>query len=141
MRIHMATPPGHAPDAAIIGAARQEAELAGGCLRVTHDVEEAALGADVVYTDVWTSMGQESERALRSQAFARYQVNARLLSLASPDCILLHPLPAHRGEEVTDDALDGSHSRVFVQAENRLHVQKAILEWLLGCAAQDRKAS
>jgi ornithine carbamoyltransferase len=141
MRIHVATPPGHEPDATIIGAARQEAELAGGCLRVTHDVEEAVLGADVVYTDVWTSMGQESERALRSQAFAPYQVNARLLALASQECILLHPLPAHRGEEVTDDALDGSRSRVFVQAENRLHVQKAVLEWLLGCAAQGRKAS
>jgi ornithine carbamoyltransferase len=141
MRIHVATPPGHEPDAAIIEAARQDAELAGGRLRIMHDVEEAVLGADVVYTDVWTSMGQEAERALRSQEFARYQLNARLLALASPDCILLHPLPAHRGEEVTDDALDGPHSRVFVQAENRLHVQKAVLEWLLGCVAQDRKAS
>jgi ornithine carbamoyltransferase len=141
MRIHVATPPGHEPDAAIIGAARQEAELSGGRLRVTHDVEEAVLGADVVYTDVWTSMGQEAERALRSRAFARYQVNARLLALASQDCILLHPLPAHRGEEVTDDALDGPRSRIFVQAENRLHVQKAVLGWLLGCVAQDWKVS
>jgi len=141
MRVHMATPHGHEPDSAIMAAARHEAEICGGCLRIMHDPEEAVLGADVVYTDVWTSMGQESESALRRTAFARYQVNARLLALAAPDCIVLHPLPAHRGEEVTDEALDGPRSWVFAQAENRLHVQKAILEWLLGRAAQDRRAS
>jgi ornithine carbamoyltransferase len=94
----------------------------------------------VVYTDVWTSMGQEAERAQRRDTFARYQVNATLLALAAPTAIVLHPLPAHRGEEVTDDVLDGPRSRVFVQAENRLHVQKAVLEWALGSVAQDRAA-
>jgi ornithine carbamoyltransferase len=86
-------------------------------------------------------MGQEAECALRRQTFARYQVNARLLAIAAQECILLHPLPAHRGEEVTNDVLDGLHSRVFVQAENRLHVQKAILEWLMECAMGGQKAS
>jgi ornithine carbamoyltransferase len=141
MRIHVATPREHMPDAAIVEVARREAEISGGCLRVMDDPEEAILGADVVYTDVWTSMGQESERALRRQTFTRYQVNARLLALASQECILLHPLPAHRGEEVANDVLDGPHSRVFVQAENRLHVQKAILEWLVECATRSKKAS
>ncbi len=84
-------------------------------------------GADAIYTDVWTSMGKEDEAEARRAAFAGYQVNAELLALASPHAILLHPLPAHRGEEVTDEALDGPHSRVIIQAENRLHVQKAIL--------------
>jgi ornithine carbamoyltransferase len=140
MRIHVATPPDHEPNPTIVASARQEAERTGGRLCIMHDPQEAVLGADVVYTDVWTSMGQESERALRRRTFAPYQVNARLLALASRECILLHPLPAHRAEEVTDDVLDGPRSRVFVQAENRLHVQKAVLEWLVGRAAQDQKA-
>ena len=84
-------------------------------------------GADAIYTDVWASMGQEHEAEARRAIFAPYQVNAALLAHAAPDAIVLHPLPAHRGEEITDEAIDGPHSRVFVQAENRLHVQKAIL--------------
>jgi ornithine carbamoyltransferase len=140
MRVQVATPAGHELDSAIVEAASHEAERSGGCLRVMRDPEEAALDADVVYTDVWTSMGQEAERAQRRDTFARYQVNAQLLALAAPHAIVLHPLPAHRGEEVTDDVLDGPRSRVFVQAENRLHVQKAVLEWALGCSAQDREA-
>ena len=89
--------------------------------------QEAASGAHILYTDVWTSMGQEVEREQRRDIFGKFQLNARLLALAAPDAIVMHPLPAHRGEEITDDVLDGPQSRVFVQAENRLHVQKAVL--------------
>ncbi len=96
-----------------------------------HDPAEAVAQADVIYTDVWTSMGQEAEREERLQRFAPFQVNAALLALAPKHAKVLHCLPAHRGEEVTDDVLDGPQSAVFDQAENRLHAQKAILEWLL----------
>jgi ornithine carbamoyltransferase len=89
------------------------------------------VNADVIYTDVWTSMGQEAEREERLKRFASYQVNAQLLSAAPRHCKVLHCLPAHRGEEVTDDVLDGATSAVFQQAGNRLHTQKAILEWLM----------
>ena len=91
----------------------------------------AVNGADVVYTDVWTSMGQEQEYERRRRAFQGYQVNAELLRHAKPDAIVMHDLPAHRGEEITDDVIDGPQSAVFDQAENRLHAQKAILRWLL----------
>jgi ornithine carbamoyltransferase len=97
-----------------------------------HDPAEAVAEADVVYTDVWTSMGQEAEREERLQRFAPFQVNAALLAKAPKHAKVLHCLPAHRGEEVTDDVLDGPQSAAFDQAENRLHAQKAILEWLLG---------
>ncbi len=100
---------------------------------------EAASGADVLYTDVWASMGQESEAEQRCAIFAPYQLNAKLLAVAAPGAIVLHPLPAHRGEEITDEMMDGPQSRVFVQAENRLHVQKAILRDLL--AADTRYSS
>lgn len=131
MRLRVATPPGYEPDAAVVEGARRDAVRTGAHLVVTHDPEEAATGADVLYTDVWTSMGQEDERMLRRATFAPYRVDARLLGLAAPDAIVLHPLPAHRGEEVTDEVLDGPQSRVFVQAENRLHAQKAVLRMLL----------
>lgn len=96
-----------------------------------HDPAVAVRDADVIYTDVWTSMGQEAEREERLKTFAPFQVNAALMAKAKPDCKLLHCLPAHRGEEVTDDVIDGPASAVFQQAGNRLHTQKAVLEWLL----------
>jgi ornithine carbamoyltransferase len=131
MCIRIATPPGYEPHPEVIAAARHDAARNGGTIAVLHDPHEAVSDADVVYTDVWTSMGQEDERATRQSVFAPYQVDSALLALAAPGAIALHPLPAHRGEEITDDVLDGSRSRVFIQAENRLHVQKAILRILL----------
>jgi ornithine carbamoyltransferase len=119
----LACPPGYEPDPAITAEA-------GPRVTVTHDVEAAAHGADVLYTDVWTSMGQEAEAAERRTAFGRFQVNERLVALAAPDALVMHCLPAHRGEEITDAVLEGPHSVVFDQAENRLHVQKAIMVWL-----------
>ncbi len=98
----------------------------------TQDPREAVADAACVYTDVWTSMGQESQRDQRRQAFAAYQVNERLMSAAPADCCFMHCLPAHRGEEVTDEVMDGPQSVVFQQAENRMHVQKGLLAWLLG---------
>jgi ornithine carbamoyltransferase len=123
----LACPPGYEPDPTIVAEA-------GARVSVTHDVAAAARGADVIYTDVWTSMGQEAEAKARRRAFAPYQVNERVVRLARPDSIVMHCLPAHRGEEITDDVLDGPQSVVFDQAENRLHVQKAIMVWLLGLA-------
>jgi ornithine carbamoyltransferase len=101
-------------------------------LRVTHDVPEAARGADAIYTDAWVSMGQEAERERRLEAFSRYQVNERVMGFAKPGAFAMHCLPAHRGEEITDDVLDGPQSIALDQAENRLHVQKAVLLRLLG---------
>jgi len=121
----LACPPGYEPDPTIVAEA-------GARVTVTNDVAAAARGADVIYTDVWTSMGQEAEAKARRRAFAPYQVNERVVRLARPDSIVMHCLPAHRGEEITDDVLDGPQSVVFDQAENRLHVQKAIMVWLLG---------
>ena len=121
----LACPPGYEPDPSIIAEARPHATI-------THDVEIAARGADVLYTDVWTSMGQEAEAKARRRAFARYQVNERVVALAGPRALVMHCLPAHRGEEITDAVLDGPQSVVFDQAENRLHVQKAIMCWLAG---------
>ena len=121
----LACPPGYEPDPSIIAEARPHATI-------THDVEIAARGADVLYTDVWTSMGQEAEAKARRRAFGPYQVNERVVALAGPRALVMHCLPAHRGEEITDAVLDGPQSVVFDQAENRLHVQKAIMCWLAG---------
>ncbi|TMA37775.1 MAG: ornithine carbamoyltransferase [Deltaproteobacteria bacterium] len=123
----LACPPGYEPDPAITA-------QAGPRVSVTHDAEAAARDADVLYTDVWTSMGQETEATARRQAFRPYQVNAPLVQRAKPDVLVMHCLPAHRGEEITDEVIDGPRSVVFDQAENRLHVQKAIMVWLLGAA-------
>jgi ornithine carbamoyltransferase len=123
----LACPPGYEPDPAIT-------TEAGARVTVTHDVAAAVRAADVVYTDVWTSMGHETEAQARRRAFAPYQVNAQVVSAAAPDAIVMHCLPAHRGEEITDEVIDGPRSVVFDQAENRLHVQKAIMCWLLGVA-------
>jgi ornithine carbamoyltransferase len=121
----LACPPGYEADPAITAGA-------GASTTVTHDVDAAARDADVIYTDVWTSMGQEAEAKARRRAFAPYQVNERVVALARPDAVVMHCLPAHRGEEITDAVIDGPQSIVFDQAENRLHVQKAIMLWLLG---------
>lgn len=127
MRVRIATPAGYEPDVTALASAQRDAALTGGSITLLRDPVEAVSGADVIYTDVWASMGQEHEMEARRAIFAPYQVNSTLLVHAAPGAILLHPLPAHRGDEVTDDALDGLASRVFVQAENRLHIQKAIL--------------
>jgi ornithine carbamoyltransferase len=121
----LACPPGFEPDPAILAEAGKR-------VSVTHDARAAVRGADVVYTDVWTSMGQEAEAEARRKAFRPYQVNEQLVSVAAADALIMHCLPAHRGEEITDGVLDGPQSVVFDQAENRLHVQKAIMVWLLG---------
>jgi ornithine carbamoyltransferase len=123
----LACPRGYEPDPTITAEA-------GACVSITNDVEAAVRGADVLYTDVWTSMGQESEAAARRRAFERYQVNERLVALAGPEVLVMHCLPAHRGEEITDAVIDGPRSVVFDQAENRLHAQKAIMAWLAGAS-------
>jgi len=122
----LACPPKYEPHEAIFGAAR----AAGAKVSVTHDAAAAAQDADVVYADVWTSMGQENEAAQRRRDFASYQINGKLLQRARRDAIVMHCLPAHRGEEITDEVIDGPQSIVFDQAENRLHTQKAIMVWL-----------
>ena len=124
----VAVPPGFEPDARVLETARAW----GGRVRVTDDVPEAARGADAIYTDVWISMGQEAERERRLEAFSRYQVNDRVVGFAKPAAVVMHCLPAHRGEEITDAVLDGPQSVALDQAENRLHVQKAVLLRLLG---------
>ncbi|MGG3921242.1 ornithine carbamoyltransferase, partial [Geobacillus thermodenitrificans] len=127
MDVAIACPPGYEPKAAYVEAARQIGEKTGATVTVTHDPLEAVAGADAIYTDVWTSMGQESESDERLQVFQPYQVNEALVKAAKPDYIFLHCLPAHRGEEVTAGVMDGPNSMVFEQAGNRLHAQKAIL--------------
>jgi ornithine carbamoyltransferase len=126
--VAIACPPGYEPDPGVHAAARG----LGGRLAVTSEVIEAVRGADAVYTDVWVSMGQEAERERRLEAFSRYQLNERVLGFARPGALAMHCLPAHRGEEITDAVLDGPQSVVLDQAENRLHVQKAVLLTLLG---------
>lgn len=134
MHVRIATPPSHAPDAGILAGAARQAALTGGSVTLLADPFAAVEGADAVYTDVWTSMGQELEAAERRRIFAPYQVNEALLAFAQPHVVVLHPLPAHRGEEITAEVLEGPHARVFAQAENRLHVQKALLLHLLDAA-------
>ena len=129
--IAVATPKGYEPDAKITGAARALAAVSGGGVEVLHDPVEAVAGADAVYTDVWASMGQESEAADRRKIFAPYQVSQNLFSYAAEHAVFMHCLPAHRGDEVTEAVIDSPRSVVFDQAENRLHVQKAILVLLL----------
>ncbi len=129
-----ATPPKYAPNPEIVRAALELANGSGARLSFTSDPKEAARDADALYTDVWVSMGEEAEQAAREAAFQGYQVNAALLALAHPDAFVLHDLPAHRGQEITDDILDGSRSAAWDEAENRLHAQKAILEYLVPAA-------
>jgi ornithine carbamoyltransferase len=135
MELRVASPPGYEPNADVLRWSRDVAGRTGAILELTDDPAVAVSGADAVYTDVWTSMGQEAEAEARRVAFAAFQVNQELLDLAAPHAIFLHCLPAHRGEEVTDDVLDGPASRVWDQAENRMHTETALLAWLLGAAA------
>jgi ornithine carbamoyltransferase len=123
----IATPPAYEPDEAILEKARADASATGATILVSQDPAEAVHRADAVYTDVWASMGQETETERRRKIFAPYQVNSCLMVLAKPDALFLHCLPAHRGEEVTDEVLDAAQSVVLDQAENRLHVAKAVL--------------
>lgn len=131
VNVRIATPPGYEPDAGIVEQARA---IAGDQSEVllTDDPELAAKGSAVLYTDVWASMGQETEADNRLPIFQPYQISSQLLSLAEPEAIVLHCLPAHRGEEITEAVLEGSQSRVWQQAENRLHAQKALLASILG---------
>ncbi|MDB4897451.1 MAG: ornithine carbamoyltransferase, partial [Firmicutes bacterium] len=127
MHVAVACPAGFEPNPGVLERAQRVAVMNGGSVAVLHDPVTAVQGADVVYTDVWASMGQEAEAAQRRQCFGDFQVNGPLMRLARQDAIFLHCLPAHRGEEVTADVIDGPQSVVFDQAENRLHVQKAIM--------------
>jgi len=131
MDFALACPPGYLPNPDIVTQAQGLAAAAGVSLRITHSTAEALSGAHAVYTDVWASMGQEQEGAIRRRAFREYQVNDALFALARPDAIFMHCLPAKRGEEVSDSIMESSRSAVFDQAENRLHAQKALLLMLL----------
>jgi ornithine carbamoyltransferase len=130
LRLRLATPATHAPSSRVTRQAEELAKESGAVLYRTEDPADAVRGADFVYTDTWTSMGQEDEAAARREIFADYQVNRELLA-GAPDAWIMHCMPAHRGEEITDEILDGPRSLVYEQAENRLHAQKAILERLM----------
>ena len=131
-KMAVGTPAGYEPNPEIVRAARADGAETGFEVALTTSPEEAVAGADAVYTDVWASMGQEAEKEKRARIFAPFQVNTRLMSLAKKDAIFMHCLPAHRGEEVTDEVIDSPNSVVYDQAENRLHIQKVILNLLMG---------
>ena len=131
MHVTVAAPEGFMPDPAVLAAAARRAEATGGSVTVTADADAAGKGADVVVTDTWTSMGQEADGLDRVKPFRPYQINAGLVGLSDPEVIVLHCLPAHRGDEITDEVMDGRASAVWDEAENRLHAQKALLVWLL----------
>ena len=128
MEITVASPPGYGPKAEIL----EEARALGGSPRVVEEPTAAAEGADVLVTDTWVSMGDEAEEAERLRVFGRYQINSQLMDLAGEEAIALHCLPAHRGQEITDEVMDGPRSRVFDEAENRMHTSKAVMAWLMG---------
>jgi len=130
--IRIATPANYRPTPQIVAEALEIADETGASIQLLTDPHEAVAGVDAVYTDAWASMGQEHEAQKRSRIFPPYQVNAELMTKAAPHAVFMHCLPAHRGEEVTDEVMDSDHSVIFEQAENRLHVQKAILYLLLG---------
>lgn len=131
MDVRVGTPSGFEPFPQVVDRSTEIAERTGGQITVTNDLADAVTGAAFIYTDVWASMGQESFADERKSAFADYQVNAGLLQMASPDALVMHCLPAHRGEEISTDVIDGPRSVVWDQAENRLHTQKALLDHLL----------
>jgi ornithine carbamoyltransferase len=137
LEVRLAHPAGYAPNARIVARARELASGTGGRLVFATEPEEVVRGAAIVYTDAWTSMGQEAETEERRDAFVRYQVNDRLLDAAGPDALVMHCLPAHRGEEITSQVMDGPRSLILEQSENRLHVQKALLVEILGRAGED----
>ena len=134
--IRIATPNGYAPNAQIVADARKIAKQTGARIELMTDPDAAVAGVDAVYTDAWASMGQEQEAAQRAEIFRPYQVNRELMAEAAPHAAFMHCLPAHRGEEVTDEVMDSENSVIFEQAENRLHVQKSILYLLLGGAVR-----
>jgi ornithine carbamoyltransferase len=131
-RMAVATPPGYEPKPEVVRLAEEDGRETGYSLSLTHDAATAVAQADAVYTDVWASMGQEAEKQDRAKVFAPYQVNSRLMSSANKDACFMHCLPAHRGEEVTDEVIDSPNSIVYDQAENRLHIQKVIMVLLMG---------
>ena len=131
MHIAVASPPGYEPKPAVVHLARKFAAESGSEILITNDPHQAVMDADAIYTDVWTSMGQEEETEQRLKIFPPYQVNSTLVAQAKPEAIIMHCLPAHRGQEITDEVADGPHSVIFEQAENRMHAQKAILVSLL----------
>jgi ornithine carbamoyltransferase len=128
----IASPSGYEPHPAVVRLAREAAQASGAEITITNDPAVAVREADIVYTDVWTSMGQEAERQERSKQFASFQVDSALMACARPDALFMHCLPAHRGEEVTDEVIEAKNSVVFPQAENRLHAQKGVLALLMG---------
>ena len=130
MHVRIASPSGYELDAESVAEATRRAQSSGGSMKTLSDPAEAVHGADVLYTDTWTSMGQELEAKKRLEEFAGYQVDARLVGGAAPGASVMHCLPAHRGEEITDEVLDGPQSVVLDQAENRLHAQQALLAWM-----------
>lgn len=132
MHVTISAPEGFSPDPAVIADTDKRAQLTGGSVQVIEDPVSAAAGADVLVTDTWVSMGQEGDGKDRKAPFRPYQINADLLARAASDVVVLHCLPAHRGDEITDEVIDGPASVVFDEAENRLHAQKALLIWLLG---------
>jgi len=132
MHVRVASPPGFEPIEQVVRRAREIATRTDGSITVTNDALQAADAADVLYTDVWASMGQESDAAHRTLVFRPYALDNRLVAAAADDVIVLHCLPAHRGEEISAEVIDGPHSVVFDQAENRLHAQKALLSFLIG---------
>lgn len=131
LHVTIAAPAGFAPDSGVLAAARARAEETGATITLTDDPQSAADGADVLVTDTWTSMGQEGDGLDRVGPFRPFQINADLLARADSECLVLHCLPAHRGDEITDEVIDGPSSAVWDEAENRLHAQKALLVWLL----------
>jgi ornithine carbamoyltransferase len=131
MHVTIAAPGGFEPHTDFVVAAENRALQTGGTVRVTNVAQAAADGADVLVTDTWTSMGQENDGLDRVGPFRPFQINDKVLKLAAPDAVVLHCLPAHRGDEITDDVIDGPQSAVWDEAENRLHAQKALLVWLL----------
>lgn len=134
MSVRVATPPGFEPIPQVVHRAAEIAANTGGSVEVSNDPRVAAKGADVLYTDVWASMGQESEAGDRALVFPAFQIDQEIVEQASTDVVVLHCLPAHRGQEITDQVIDGPHSAVWDQAENRLHTQKALLLFLMGVA-------
>lgn len=132
MNVAVATPDGHGPLDSITAECKEYCEIYGSTLEVGHDAGSCAAGADIVYTDVWVSMGAGEDEVPDRDELLQYQVNGELLSLASEDVMVMHCLPAHRGEEITEEVIDGSHSAVWDQAENRLHAQVALLSMIFG---------
>lgn len=132
MTVSISHPRGYAPDAEVVTRAREIAASTGGAIQITEDPAEGVTDADAVYTDVWASMGQEAEAKERNDRFKGFEVDTKLMSNARPDSIFLHCLPAHRGEEVSAEVIDGPRSVVFDEAENRLHAQKAVMVRLMG---------